>query len=524
MKAIIYARYSTEHQTESTIVDQLRRCREYATSRGWTIGAEHTDEGISGAALGNRPGAQAALAALEPGDALLVVDTTRLSRSQDLAPLLTRLRHRGIRVIGVLDGFDSESRTARMQAGLSGIMSEEFRASIAARTHSALDMRAREGRATGGKCYGYGKGGEVVEAEAAIVREIFARVAAGEAQQAICADLNARGVPAPGSTWRRSERRADGVWMPPTLHAMLRNERYVGRVVWNRSVWRRDPDTGTRQRIERPESEWIVRDGPAIVDAEIFARVRELAGTRRLFGGRPGGGPRYLLSGILRCGECGRPLVVSGAGGSHYWCATHKAGGPAACSMSLGARRDAAEAALLEPIQRDLLSPEAVELAVSMIRRWDRESRVRAVEPAEVAEIEARISRIEAQIAAGAIEREDVLPALAALSERRKAVLAAGWRRTSGREGVEASAAVSAYVRAVEGMREALSGPIARARAALHEILGDVVCRPEGEQLVAIVGLDSRPLLKAAGIRWTGSGGALFHHRIDIRTVNAPRG
>lgn len=521
MKSIIYARYSTDHQTEATIADQLRRCREYANARGWPIAAEYTDEGISGAALGNRPGARSALAALESGDVLLVIDTTRLSRSQDLAPLLSRLRHRGVRVIGVQDGFDSDSRTARMQAGLSGIMSEEFRAQIAARTHSALDMRAREGRATGGKCYGY-RNGEIIPAEAAIVCEIFARVAAGEAQQAICADLNARGVPAPGSTWDRSTRRSDGVWMPPTIHAMLRNDRYIGRVVWNRSIWRRDPDTGTRQRIERPESEWVVREGPAIVDAETFARVRELAGTRRLFGGKPGGGPRYLLSGILRCGECGRPLVVSGAGGSHYWCATHKAGGPAACSMRLGARRDAAEAALLEPIQRDLLSPEAVELAVSMIRKWDRESRVRAVEPAEVAEIEGRIARLEAQIAAGAIEREDVLPALAALSERRRAALAAGWRRTSGREGVEANAAVAAYARAVEGMREALAGPIARARAALHEILGDVVCRPEGEQLVALVGLDSRPLLKAAGIRWSGSGGAILHHRIVIRRADSP--
>jgi non-ribosomal peptide synthetase component F len=157
-----------------------------------------------------------------------------------------------------------------------------------------------------------------------------------------------------------------------------------------------------------------------------------------------------------------------------------------------------------------------------MIRKWDRESRVRAVEPAEVAEIEARIARLEAQIAAGAIEREDVLPALAALSERRRAALAAGWRRTSGREGVEANAAVAAYARAVEGMREALAGPIARARAALHEILGDVVCRPEGEQLVALVGLDSRPLLKAAGIRWSGSGGAQFYHRIVIRRADSP--
>ena len=171
--AFLYARYSTEQQTEASIQDQLRRCRDYANERHWSISGEFTDEGISGAAMGNRPGVLAALAAVKSGDVLLIADTTRLSRSQDLAPLLARLRHRGVRVLGVLDGFDSESRTARMQAGLSGIMSEEFRSQIAARTHSALDMRAKNGTSTGGKCYGFTSDGQVVEAQASIIRRAF---------------------------------------------------------------------------------------------------------------------------------------------------------------------------------------------------------------------------------------------------------------------------------------------------------------------------------------------------------------
>jgi DNA invertase Pin-like site-specific DNA recombinase len=142
MRTVIYARYSTERQSDASIADQLRVCREYVASRGWLVASEHCDEGISGAALGNRLGVQQALAALTAGSALIVTDPSRLSRSQDLAPLLTRLRHRGVRVIGVQDGFDSDSRTARMQAGLSGIMSE-FRAMVADRIRSALEMRTR---------------------------------------------------------------------------------------------------------------------------------------------------------------------------------------------------------------------------------------------------------------------------------------------------------------------------------------------------------------------------------------------
>lgn len=518
MRAIIYARYSTDRQTESTILDQLRRCRETATARGWTVAHEFTDEGISGAAMGNRPGVQSALAALRPGDVLLVMDTTRLSRSQDLAPLLTRLRHRGVRVLGVLDGFDSDSQTARMQAGLSGIMSEEFRASIAARTHSALDMRARDARPTGGKCFGYDSTGQVIESEAELVREVFRRAADGESSRAIAADLNARGVQAPGASWSRTVRRSDGRWMVSSVHSMLGNERYIGRVVWNRSVWKRDPDTGKRTRVERPASEWVVTDGPAIVDRETWDRVRSLAAPRKFHGGRPGGGPKYLLSGVLLCGVCGRSLIVTGSKGSHYYCSTYRQGGPSACSMSIGARRDVAEEILLAPVFAELLSEEAVDTAVELMAQWARQERTQGVRPPEVDELEARIARLQAQVAAGVLEREDVAASLAVLEERRRSALAAAWRRTSRTPGVQLAAAQAAYRGAVGRFREVIQGgAIAQARAALHELVGKVVCRPEVDHLVADLALNPQPLLRAAGIAQSGSGGPLLVRAMAIR-------
>jgi site-specific DNA recombinase len=71
-------------------------------------------------------------------------------------------------------------------------------------------------------------------------------------------DLNARGIPSPGARWNRSERRRDGRWLISALHAMLQSERYAGRLVWNRSVGVKDPDTGKRVRRERP----VVRNDP----------------------------------------------------------------------------------------------------------------------------------------------------------------------------------------------------------------------------------------------------------------------
>ena len=88
MRVYTYARYSTDRQTEASIIDQQRRSHEYAAARDWPVAANFTDKGISGAALGNRPGFQQVMAKLQAGDVLVAADLTRVSRSQELAPFL----------------------------------------------------------------------------------------------------------------------------------------------------------------------------------------------------------------------------------------------------------------------------------------------------------------------------------------------------------------------------------------------------------------------------------------------------
>jgi site-specific DNA recombinase len=120
--------------------------------------------------------------------------------------MIDRRVSKGIRVVGVQDGYDS---ARKLQAGLSGIIGEAFREMIKDRTYSALESRVTAGTATGGRAYGY-NGGEVAPAEAGIVREIFTRYAEGASCRTIATALNSRGIPSPGSTWNRTERRAAG--------------------------------------------------------------------------------------------------------------------------------------------------------------------------------------------------------------------------------------------------------------------------------------------------------------------------
>jgi hypothetical protein len=413
-------------------------------------------------------------------------------------------------VLGVLDGFDNDAHSARMHAGLSGIMSEEFRANIARRTHSALEIRAVSGRATGGKCYGYSTSGEVIEGEATIVREVFARAAAGEPLKRIASDLNVRGVPAPGANWARKKRRRDGRWLVSAVHSLLQNERYVGRVVWNRREWVRDPDSGKRRPELRPESEWVVTEGPSIIDPTTWERVRSLATARALHGGKRGGGPRYPLSGILVCGVCGAKLVATGKNGSWYYCSSHHHGGAAACSMSVGARRDVAEERLLAPIEGLLLSDAAKRHAMATMSRLSREDAHCEARPADLDEIERRIARLKAQVSAGALEHADVAEALEAFEERRRAIQAACRRGRSVSPSRGLKSLERAWDAAVAQFRELLAGPVAQARKAIHSVLGHVVCTPDEQGLVGNLKLNPVPLYRAAGVvSRIGSGGRI---------------
>lgn len=119
-------------------------------------------------------------------------------------------------------GFDSRHDTAALLASVyGGIDSLELR-KIKERIHRGLRERHKAGYSADGKTYGYTtepidpedseskKRHVVVGTEFEIVREIFTRCADGESPRMICDDLNARGIPSPGSTWNRTKRRSTG--------------------------------------------------------------------------------------------------------------------------------------------------------------------------------------------------------------------------------------------------------------------------------------------------------------------------
>ncbi len=373
MRAVIYARYSTQLQRDASIEDQIRVCRERIDHESWTYLHVYTDRGLSGASR-LRPGYQKLLEDARDGqfDVVVAEALDRLSRDQeDIAGLYKQLSFAGIQLVTLAEGEINE-----LHVGLKGTMNALFLKDLAQKTHRGLEGRVRQGLSGGGIAFGYDVVREsdarrepirgkrrINEAEAAIVRRIFQEFAQGSSPKAIAHALNRECVPGPsGRTWGPST--IYGNWRRGT--GILNNELYVGRLVWNRQRFIKDPTSGKRQARLNPEHEWIVEDVPhlRIIDDDLWNRVKERQQrTRKQVVKAPGNiraeqarRPRYLLSGLIKCGVCGGGFSMGGA--KRYVCSTARNKGT--CSNNLTIRRDELESKVLTGLSRELMHPDLV--------------------------------------------------------------------------------------------------------------------------------------------------------------------
>lgn len=357
--AALYARYSTDRQDARSIDDQLRRCKASAAAHGYEVVGEFKDAAQSGASL-NRADLQRLIAEARNGKgcrfrAVLVDDLSRLSR--DLGDtwqlVFGTLAAANIRVIDCTTGMASDAAGARLTFGALALVNDTFLQLVRTETHRGLEGRARAGFWAGGSCYGFRTVPEpnpqdpsrprakvvIHEPEAEVVRRIFRDYATGMSLGDLIKALNTERVPAPADG---KPHKAIRGWSKSLLFFVLRNERYVGQMVWNKRQWFRDPITKRRRYRERPESEWIRTEQPelAIIDRETWDRVHARNEENARASGKPGrtGYMDHMLSGLLRCGTCGSPLTIvsrSGKNGlrwSNYGCGARHAKGETACS------------------------------------------------------------------------------------------------------------------------------------------------------------------------------------------------
>jgi site-specific DNA recombinase len=411
MKVALYARYSTDNQRDASIADQFRVCRAYAEKQGWQIVDEYSDHAISGASL-LRAGVQALITEALRGrfQVVLAEAMDRLSRDQeDIAGLFKRMAYANVKIVTL-----SEGEVTHLHVGLKGTMNALFLKDLADKTRRGLRGRVELGKSGGGNSYGYDvvkqfqangepiRGDRVINpAEAEVVRRIFRDYVVGKSAKRIAAELNKDGIPAPsGSDWGFSTingnaKRGNGV---------LNNEMYIGRIVWNRQRFIKDPETGKRQARPNPAAERIVQDVPElrIIDDELWnaAKARQAAiKTKRGDDGsevqnsfRDRRRPKYIFSGLIKCASCGGGYAMISA--DLIGCSTARNKGT--CKNRRSIQRDRLEERVLNALRYHLMDPA---LFKEFCDEFTREmNRLRMESSASIEAARSEVKRIEREL------------------------------------------------------------------------------------------------------------------------------
>jgi site-specific DNA recombinase len=531
MRVALYARYSNDNQSAASIADQLRICREHAGRERWQVVGVYDDAAISGASMILRPGVQSLLQDAQRGkfDAVLAEALDRVSRDQaDVATLFKHLRFAGVQIITLAEGAITE-----LHVGLKGTMNALFLKDLADKTRRGLRGRVEAGKAGGGLCYGYDvvkrtdAAGEPIrgerrinDAEAGIVRRIFREFAAGKSPRAIALDLNREHIPGPfGEAWGDTTIRGHAC----RGTGILNNELYVGKLVWNRLRYIKDPSTGKRVSRRNPEAEWIRKDVPElrVVDDTLWqagkARQAELAklfeattiGVREARAKRMNEArrPAFFLSGLLTCGCCGGKygVVVN----DRYGCLNHHRRGT--CNNGRTIRREVIERRALAGLTEKLVSPAAVADAVRAhhqeTNRRNHERRAQAeADQRDLEKIARAMKGIMAAIEDGMYQH--AMKARMTELEQQKAGIEARLRDAPA-ELPDVNPNIAEIYRArVERLAEALTDPEAsqEAAGAIRSLIGRVVLTPGRErgQVEAVLSGELFAILDLAADRKAG--------------------
>ncbi len=269
-------------------------------------------------------------------------------------------------------------------------MNALFLKDLALKTHRGMRGRVEAGKSGGGNAYGYklirsfnADGSpiagerEIAPAEAETVRRIFRDFANGQSPRAIAHALNKENIPGP----------RDEDWGQSTINGnaergtgILNNELYVGRLVWNRLKYLKDPSTGKRVSRPNPPESWVITEVPElrIVDDELWQAVKARQAEARKRAFLPGGSsssnneanddasakpktgfwsnqrPKHLLTGLMRCGVCGG--AYSKINVNLFGCAAARNKGT--CDNRLNIRVEAVDDIVLVGLKQRLMNPE----------------------------------------------------------------------------------------------------------------------------------------------------------------------
>lgn len=354
MKAVIYARYSSDSQREESIEGQLRECTEYAERNGITILRSYIDRALS-ARTADRPEFQNMIKDSEQKlfDVVLIWKLDRFSRDRyDSAHYKRILKKNGVKVVSVKENISDGPEGIILESMLEGY-AEYYSAELSEKIQRGQKENALKCKNNGGNTpLGYVVGTDGVLAvdplTAPLVTEIFTLYDSGESISEITASLNGRGL----KTKKGKAFKIGGISL------ILKNRKYIGEYQYGSVI--------------------IPKGIPAIIDDDLFDRVQRRMAFNKKAPAKAKATEEYLLTTKLFCGTCERLMAgesgtSSTKGVKHYY---YKCGG---AKRKLGCKRKAVRkhwierAAVLVTVQRVLQDDEISRIAEAIVALQEKE-------------------------------------------------------------------------------------------------------------------------------------------------------
>ena len=317
MKAVIYARYSSDNQREESIEGQIRDCKEYAKYNGMSIVGSYIDRALS-AKTDNRPNFQKMIkdSAKRLFNVIIVWKLDRFARNRfDSAYYKNVLKKNGVKVVSAKESISEGAEGIILESVLEGY-AEYYSVELAEKVNRGMTDNALKGLYNG--CIvplGYYVDDElrlqIDEDKAPFVREIFERFADGEKVKDIIDDMNSRGV---GILVKRKKKAGKKSYTRPlgynNVRRMLCNRKYIGEYKYKDIV--------------------LENSIPPIIEKDLFEKAQRRIAENTRAPATHKAKIDYLLSTKLFCGKCNAMMVgESGTGKSgkiyaYYKCANQK--------------------------------------------------------------------------------------------------------------------------------------------------------------------------------------------------------
>ncbi len=303
IKAVGYARYSSDNQRQESLDAQVRAIREYCERKNYLLTGTYEDAALTGT-NDKREQFLKMICDSKSGefDVIIVHKLDRFSRDRyDSAFYKRELRKNKVRLCSVLENLDDSPESVIMESVLEG-MAEYYSKNLSREVKKGMRENALKCMHTGGRpAFGYKVNHETMlwekeETEVEGVKLIFSRILEGVGYGGIIKELNLLG-------YKTKMHKPFG---KNSINMILANEKYKGVYTFNKSS-AKDVEGRRNSHLFKSDEEIVRIEGgvPSIISAEDFDAVQNILKSRKKPWSSTTAKETYLLSGKIECGECG---------------------------------------------------------------------------------------------------------------------------------------------------------------------------------------------------------------------------